>query len=376
MPASLDSPSESLSHNERTVLALVQQHGLIGRADMAQHMGLTTQSVSRLVDGLSTRGLVQLGQRVTKRGNPKAGQGVELAADGMFSLGVSLMTDALSLVLMNLRGQVLARHFQPQPDVRISALLEQVASLSQSMLEAHVPDRSRIAGVGVAVPGFFVEDARVINPPPPLDDLALVDLPALLQERLQLPVQLENDASAAAVAESFIGAGLRHRSFGYLHFAEGVGGGVVLDGKLLRGRHGNAGEVAGVMPLDMLPDRPSLRLLLQLAQAEGAPATSLTELLTDFDAHMPGVDAWLERTRLPLQMMLSSLFSVLDPDAIVLGGRLPPALAQRMIAGVGLFNDPRRNRPRPLPPIIPAEAGQEPTAIGAAVLPLKTLLFT
>lgn len=363
------------SPNERALLSLVFRYGVIGRAELAREADLTIQSVSRLVEGLADRGLLRFGERISTRGNPSGGFGVELSPDGAFTLGVSIMTDALSLVLMNFRGEVLEACFEAQDDVRAEALFARIGRLTEAMIERHVPDRTRLLGAGVAVTGYFVEDGRRINPPPPLEDFALVDLPSMLSDRLGLPVIVENDAGAAAVAESLLGVGRRHGSFAYVHFAAGVGGGIIVDGRLLRGARGNAGEVAGVVPVDRFEDRPSLTLLLEMAREAGVEAASLSDFLSRFDLAMPGVEAWADRVREPLDMIVSSLGAVVDPEVIVLGGRLPRVLAERLIPAITPFSAPRRGAPRPLPPILPAEVGPEPTAIGAAVLPLKAHFF-
>lgn len=363
------------SRNERILLDLIQRRGMAGRAELAREVDLTIQSVSRLVDGLAERGLVRFGEKVSARGNPSGGFGVELAPDGAFTLGVSIMTDALSIVLMNFRGEVLETHYEPQTSVRAEPMLARVAALADDMIERRALDRSRLLGAGVAVTGYFVEDGRRLNPPAPLDDFALVDLPPLLSQRLGMEVIVENDGGAAAVAESFLGAGRRFPNFAYVHFAAGVGGGVIVGGRLLRGAQGNAGEVAGVLPLELFDDRPTLALLLKMVRDAGSDATSIADLIARFDPHMPGVDAWLERVRAPLDMIISSLGAVVDPEAIVLGGRLPTALASRLIENITPFEASRRGAPRPLPPIIPAEIRGEPTALGAAVLPLKAHFF-
>lgn len=363
------------SRNERALLDLVLRHGTIGRAELARETELTIQSVSRLVDGLAERGLLRFGDRISTRGNPSGGYGVELAPDGAFTIGVSIMTDALSVVLMNFRGDALETCYEPQQDMGAKGVLARVAVLADGMIERHVPDRTRLLGAGVAVTGYFLEDGRRLNPPPPLDDFALIDLRALVSRRLGLPVIIENDAGAAAVAESFLGVGRRHDSFAYIHFAAGVGGGVVVDGRLMRGARGNAGEVAGVLPLHMFDDRPTMALLLQMVRDAGAEAASISELIADFDPAAPGVSEWCERVRAPLDMIISALGAVADPQVIVLGGRMPRALAERLIPTITPFAASRRGAPRPLPPVIPADLAGEPTALGAAVLPLKAHFF-
>jgi len=363
------------SRNERALLDLILRHGCLGRAMLARETELTIQSVSRLIEGLEARGLVRRGDRISTRGNPSGGYGVELAPDGAFTLGVSLMTDALSIVLMNFRGEVLESRFEPREDMSAEAVLKAIQAAMEALIAAHVPDRSRMLGIGVAVTGYFLEGGRKLNPPEPLDDFALVDLQSMFAGRLGLPVIVENDASAAAVAESFLGVGRDHGTFAYIHFAGGVGGAIVVEGRLMRGARGNAGEVAGILPLDLFETRPTLTLLLRLCREAGVEVSSISELVARLDLDMPGVSLWREVVRAPLDAIVSALGAVADPEVIVLGGRLPTALAEALIADVRPFEIPRRGAPRPLPSLVPARVTGEPTALGAAVLPLKAHVF-
>ncbi len=363
------------SRNERALLSLILRHGVIGRSVLAREIDLTIQSVSRLIEGLEARGLVRRGDKISTRGNPSGGFGIELAPDGAFTLGVSLMTDALSVVLMNLRGDVLDSCFEPRSDMSAEAVLGRVETLMNDMIGRCVTDRSRMLGVGVAVTGYFVEDGKRLNPPAPLDDFALVDLRAMFSRRLGLPVIIENDGGAAAVAEGFLGVGRNHPTFAYVHFAAGVGGALVVNGELMRGARGNAGEVAGALPLDLFDSRPTLTLLLEMVREAGADIASISDLTARFTPDMPGVAAWCERVRQPLDVIISALGAVADPEVIVLGGRAPTALAEALIPAITPFQAPRRGAPRPLPPIVPAQVAGEPTALGAAVLPLKAHLF-
>ena len=74
-------------------------------------------------------------------------------------------------------------------------------------------------------------------------------------------------------------------------------------------------------------------------------------------------------------LVASVISATLDPDLIVLGGRLPPVLAERIIARIRLTNPERRGHHRPAPRIVPSTIGPDAAAIGAAMLPLRTAFF-
>ena len=100
-----------------------------------------------------------------------------------------------------------------------------------------------ISGLGVGAPGPLDPIAGVAIAPPTLTGWHDVPLASLLEARLRLPVRLENDANAAALGEWRFGAGRGTQSMVFVTVSTGIGGGVIADGHLLRGRRGLAGEI-------------------------------------------------------------------------------------------------------------------------------------
>ena len=100
-----------------------------------------------------------------------------------------------------------------------------------------------IVGLGVGAPGPLDPIAGISIGPPTLAGWHDVPLAALLRRRLGLPVRLENDANAAALGEWRFGAGRGTRSMVFVTVSTGIGGGVIVDGRLLHGRRGLAAEI-------------------------------------------------------------------------------------------------------------------------------------
>lgn len=366
--------SETASKNERRVLDLVRRAGSTSRAELARATDLTAQSISRIVDELEERGLLTLGERVANgRGQPSVS--VRLAPTALYTLGLSLMTDAVALSLLDFSGAVVAERYTPLSAMSREAVFAFVETERDAMLTSVGADASRLFAMGVGVSGYFVGERGFVNPPEPLEDWALVDLGALFTERLGLPVWVDNDGNAAAVGEAMHGVGRSASTFAYLFFTNGLGGGLVINGEPMRGAHGNAGEFAGVLPLHRLDERPTLELLRSMVNARGGDLASVSDVVAGFDPEWPGVEAWVERARGPLIEICSAIHSVIDPEAIVLGGRMPTALAELVIPHIAFHNLPRRGRPRPVPKIVASAAGGDATSIGAASMPLKAHFF-
>lgn len=361
------------SPNERLILDLIRRQGEMTRADLTRVTDLTAQSVMRLVDDLIARGLLRFGATVSI-GRGKPGPVVQLVPDFAFCAGVSIATDAVTLVLVNFAGAVVAQRVEPMAPITRASLSAFLKQALTKMLAAHPGARERLFGIGVAMTGFFIGKGTPLNPPQPLDDLALIELDSYLERELGHPVWIDNDGNAAAIGESLLGLGREHRHFAYLYFSHGFGGGLVSDGECLRGMHGNAGEFAGMLPMQGLP-RPTLELLREMRCEDGHRVETIYQLLAEFDPSWPCVDRWIAAVAPSMSLVTSAIIAIFDPELIVLGGRMPRALADKLIPHIRIDNQPRRGIQRPQASLVAAETRGDAAAIGAAALPLKRHFF-
>jgi predicted NBD/HSP70 family sugar kinase len=364
-------PSESES---RILGHVLRQHGAT-QPEIAKATGLSQQTVSRLVNDLVGREALRLGDRRSsgRRGQPRIE--IEIAPDHAYSLGVALMTDAMSVLLMDFAGNVVAYDYLAMPVMNRKAVFAHLGDVADRFLKSNAVAKDKLAGVGIGISGYCLDGKSRYNPPRALDDWAMVQIDALFTDALGIPAWVENDGNAAAIGESFLGAGREFHNFVYVFIAAGIGGGVISNHQLLRGVHGNGGEIGLVLPRNMFQE-PNLETLLQSVRRNGVDLGGIAEMLADFNVNWPGVDEWVERARDPLSLIASSIAALLDPEAIVLGGRLPNALAQKIIPAIELYDDARRSEPRPLPKIMISETQVDACAIGAAMMPLERLFFS
>jgi len=364
-----------ITDSERAILGVVLRAGGLTQPEIARTTGLAQQSVSRLVKGLIERGALHEGARVLegRRGQPS--MSVEIAPDFLYSFGVAMMTDALSVNLMDFSGIVLEQAFFPMPVMSRARVFERLEETFENFLRKRHLDRDRVFGVGVGISGYCLGGRGRYNTPRSLDEWALVDIGAILSDRLNYPVWVENDGNVAAIGESLVGAGRASADFVYLYIAAGIGGGVVINHRLLRGRHGNGGEIGLMLPRGSYA-QPDLSLLRNLVAKGGVPTEGITDMLARFDINWEGNREWIERTRDSFSLIVSALAATLDPDAIVIGGRIPKALAERLIPNIEIFDDARRAEPRTMPRVIISETAGDACAIGAAALPLHSHYFT
>jgi predicted NBD/HSP70 family sugar kinase len=365
----------AVSANERRLLEIIRRAGVTSRAELTRATELAPQSISRLIEGLEARGLVTLGERQAGNGPGQPSLAVRLAPKAAISVGVSIMTDRVAMATMGLDGAILAEKALQPADMSIAAVIQDIEAAIASTFADHALDRSRLFGIGVGMSGFFTGEGVRMNPPDPLAHWAVADLDARWMDASGLPVWIENDGNAAAIGESLFGVGLTHPSFAYLYFTYGLGGGVVIDGKLVRGVVGNAGEFSAILPPERHDRRPTMESLRRAIVAAGVEVADIGDLAQRFDPSWPGVETWIERVREPLCDIISAISGVLDTGAIVFGGQIPKALAHTLATRVEFYNRARRGEYRPTPRLLVSPLEGNATAIGAASMPLKYGFF-
>ena len=364
----------SLSNNERMIMLLVRRHKTISRAELARLTGLALPSVGRLTARLIQLGLLSAGQKVAS-GPGQPSLPLSLSTDAVFSAGLSVTADGLSLAVIGLQGQQVIAKSEPIDATDKPRLFDRAATILDELHASGKVNRERLFGLGVAFSGFFTGGHAELATPVGMDGWALTDLERAFEDRLGLPVWIENDGSAAAAGEALYGIGTSVKSFAYIYIDRGLCGGVVVDGKLWRGANGNAGEFTGILPPHLRAERPNLLMLWEIANAAGAKFKSVPEMIEKIDLRSEAVDRWLEKVSPQMDAIVSAIAATFDPQTIVVGGRLPVGLVNRLIEKTHYYSVPVRGVDRAYPSISPSSLQGDAVALGAASLPFSAHLF-
>lgn len=228
-------------------------------------------------------------------------------------------------------GRVVARARSPTGAGRpAAAILDAVADLVQGLGAERV---------GVAIPGEVREDGRCWRLPN-VPGFEGVPIAAELEGRLRRPVRVENDATAAALGELREGHGLGVGSFLLVTLGTGIGGGLALDGRVRRGRHGFAGEIGHVRIESGVEAWPcgcgrsgclesragTAGILRALREAGGPPAGAVREVAERARSGEAAARAALASAGRALGVGLASIQNVLDLDAVIFSGGVAASL--------------------------------------------------
>lgn len=162
-------------------------------------------------------------------------------------IGITLGATNIRLGLFD-ENMALLDHFQTLTDdeADLNLLMDFMDRLVRRLLHQNGLNMDDLIGVGVALPSYIDHDRGLVLDTDNIMYLSNAPVRDLLQARLGVPVIIENDANAAALAEHQMGAGMDYDNMIYTALSTGIGGGLILNGKLYRGMHGMAGEIGHI----------------------------------------------------------------------------------------------------------------------------------
>jgi predicted NBD/HSP70 family sugar kinase len=369
--------------NRQIILTYVRELGPISRAEIARETALQRSTVSRIVDELRASGLIEEVGGESTGGRPPSL--LSLRTADAVAIGVDLGTVRTVMATSDLAGRVLEQEeFATDPDV--NKTLKKIVGCAQRLSERN---HGTIEGIGVSLPGVFDPDTG--NLYVPHFNWRNQPFAEALTRSTCLPVTVDNDANAAALAELWFGRPeIREvRDFILVLVAEGVGTGIVFDGQLYRGEGGSAGEFGHMTIGTGAPvacavgsrecweafasERAALARYQELSRGNGSNEVNFAKLV---DLALKGertARSALKETARYLGVGIANLIQGLAPEAVIVGGpivRAWPVIADDLRASV----DSSICRGFPSTPIIDSTLGAQPTLMGALSLVLASKL--
>lgn len=379
--------------NERLLLDSIRRRPGVSRAELARTTGFSRTSVTFVINRLIAQGLVkeQKGEGSAQTGRPPTE--LRLATEAMLAVGVELARPVSRVVVVDIGGTILESRSveaSPNPDVWLDAVKDAIRALAGGRRSR------RIQGVGVSLPGTAdIATGRVVA----AESIGWFGVEAGKRLRAGLPWRFffENDANLAALAEQWFGdpeaRGFRY--FVAIRAQGGLGTGVVVDGRALRGVHSAAAEFGHVM---LFPDgrlcncgnrgcweqyASDAALVRAYGESSGRVAPSagfntLAEARRIVDAALGGdapALAALRETAHYLALGCVNLIAALNPQAIIVG--------EPFASGWRLIDESIRTELRQRLPayqlsglrVIPSRLDSDAAPLGAAALVL-TSFFT
>ncbi|WP_410675083.1 ROK family protein [Amycolatopsis sp. cmx-4-68] len=368
--------------NQRAVLDRLRTHGEATRPQIAAGTGLSKPTVGQALLDLEQHGLVRTTGR-SLAGPGRAAVVYQAAPDAGHVVGVDIGRRAIRIAVADLEGSIVARLDEPNRCRSASALVRTVSeSVERAVSSAGLAPHDVVSTV-VGTPGVPDPATGTVHRAPNLPGWERRGLLHELVAALAVAgadVVVENDANLCAVGEHALGAALGVDVLVCLTVGTGIGMGLLVDGRLFRGAHGAAGEIAdlpfGPLPAGAAAHRPGPmetaaagQAVLEAARAAGLPkvrsAKDVFRLARSGDATALRVVA--EEAE-KLAYVVSAVTAVLDPRLIVLGGGIG--------GNADLLAEPMRRALAAtvpsVPEIVAGQLGEDAVLAGAIATALGT----
>lgn len=369
--------------NRQIVLNYVREREPISRAEIARESALQRSTVSAIIDDLQNEGLVEeIGEGESTGGRPPTL--LRLRTAGPIAIGVAVTPILTTVATSDLAGRILNQTeyvTESDPERTLGRVIESIeAFLKQS--------GGSVESIGVSLPGLVDPSTGTAIYVPYFH---WRDLPVgkIISSATNLPVTLDNDANAAALAELWFGRPevSDARDFIFVLVSAGVGTGIVFDGQVYRGERGAAGEFGHMIigtnapvpcscgNLDCWEAFASGRAALErYRRLSGHPENLVVNFKELVDMALVGeanAKTALRDTALCLGIGISNLIVGFSPEAVVVGGEIARAWALVEDALRGTIEQSVR-RGLPSARILPSTLGDNPPLMGALSLVLAS----
>jgi predicted NBD/HSP70 family sugar kinase len=298
--------------------------------ELAESTGLSTATVSTLVhqlvdeSKLVTQNTIRNGRRATL---------VALARKEGLGVGIAITRHELILDIIDYSNTVIAEHTLPLAlGHKVDTTLERSMVLINETLSNVGASVQEIRGIGIAVAAPVDARTHTIAIPGILPGWDGVDIGTPLHTAFQVPVVVDNDSNMGAICETRFGCAVGKDNFVYINTSDGVGAGIFVDGKLLRGVTGLAGEI-GHMQVDPLGSICSCgnrgclntvvdeqRLVSLLSVTHGN--MTMDDLVSTANEGDPGCRRVIADAAVRIGTVCADLCISVDPEIVVIGGKL------------------------------------------------------
>ena len=321
--------------NRSTILNVIKTHAAIPRAEIARLTGLSPATVSAISAELIQDNLVFEKETGDSSGGRRP---IMLAINphGGCVVGIKLMEDHALGALTDLEATPLGKQSYTLTDTSPPAVARALSELVSELLSNSENPTANLMGVGVGLAGI-VDSAQGLVRQSPFFGWTDVPLRELIQDRLKVPVYLDNDVNTLAFAEKWFGAGRGIDNFLVVTFGRGIGLGIVVNGQFLHGARGSAGEFGHtvIQPggelcacgkrgcLEMYASEPAM--LRESAQAfqqgrlSSLPNTPEEMALLAEEGEIAAQEIFAQAGRL-LGQSIANLINIFNPERILING--------------------------------------------------------
>jgi predicted NBD/HSP70 family sugar kinase len=246
LPSTVIEKTRRRESSRGKIIDLVRSSGPISRVELAEKTGLTQATISTLVRTLLTEDIiVESGRGVSTGGKPR--MFLELNPASRLGVGLHIGQDYITYIIADLRGHVVGRRRVDGPgDTSPLTVVSRMTRDIEALIAESGVDRTSIVGMGIATPGPLDRAAGTVRNAPSLETWSDFPIRRALTSTTGFHCEFDNDATAAAIGEYWLGATEGYANYASVYMGSGIGSGIVMDGTIYQGVSSNVGEIGHV----------------------------------------------------------------------------------------------------------------------------------
>jgi predicted NBD/HSP70 family sugar kinase len=336
--------------NETRLLNLIREKGPISRNELSKLTRISKVTVSDIVNRLNLGGyILEIGKgESTKRGGKRPIL-LKLNANNGFVVGIQILRGSITIALANLETDIHSlEHLSYNIEAPISDVITQIFNSIDALLEKHSVNPEKLISIGIGMPGCIDYNRGVLKYAVTLKEWIDFPISSRFNEKYNVPIIIENDINTITLGELLHGAGRGHSNIACVLINGGIGVGIIIDSKLIRGETSNAGEIGFLEVGNHIADVSRLKNLyhnqkyfgeilsevnlhtvlemkLQLdpeMSGKDTAAYSLEELLALGDDGNKFIREVLDEYAYLLAIVYMNLNSLINPSQIILSGQI------------------------------------------------------
>ena len=387
--------------NRRKVLNLLRSGGPLSRTELALASGLDNKSITNIANHfLERRIVVSTGLRESSSGRRK--EHLKINSDHAFAIGLDLGASHITGILLDLDGQAAGeKSCTFRFGLGGSIILERLMVLTRALIEESRVAPSSILGIGFTAPGFHDKERGVWEIAYNISGWKSLPIGEILRSEFRLDVFLQDCSRSMALAEMWYGEGKRLDNFVLLDLGQGIGLGIVIDGRLYEGSNGKSGEVghlvvdpggrecscgnrgcleataSGTAIAGIVTDEVKRGVRSKVLEVVNGRVDEITALDVVQAANHgdPLAVEVMRKAGLSIGKALSYVINLLNPGLVILGGQLAnagPCLIDPLVESAGGFTLPGLFRDTS---IKISKLGRLSASVGAATIVLNEKVF-
>jgi predicted NBD/HSP70 family sugar kinase len=369
--------------NKNKLLNIVYNEKEITKSELSKRLNLSIPTVTTILDSFIEQGLVKEAGVALSTGGRKPAI-IKFNENSRYSIGVEIDKECIRVIIINLYGEIIIDNKKLIKEFSEHDVIDKLIDLIQYSLNILSFEKDFVLGIGFSLPGIINDKNYELKL---ATNLKLKNLSfKLIGEKLSLPIFLENEANAGALAELKLGYKNVKRNIIYLSIDDGVGAGLILNNNLYRGADKKAGEIGHMIiceegNLCSCGNRgcfetyaSNIALIRDYNMLTGNHSSSLEDIFEKYTQN----DSLAQRTINDylkfLCTGLKNLILIFNPDAIIIGGKISKygnLLIDQINNNIFANNNFYKQGDVT---ILFSSLGENSSILGAAYMPIKNIL--